>query len=39
MPKTIKIKKDKQEIEVSEKAYNVIYANLGYQKVEDKKKK
>ena len=39
MGKTIKIKKDKQELEVSEKAYNVIYADLGYQVVEEKKKK
>lgn len=37
--KTVKIKKDKQELEVTEKAFNVVYADLGYEKVEDKKKK
>lgn len=37
--KTIKIKKDKSELEVSEKAYEVVYAGLGYKVVENKKKK
>lgn len=31
--KILKIQKDKQELEVTEKAYNVVYAELGYKKV------
>lgn len=37
--KMVKIKKDKQELEVTEKAFKVVYAELGYKPVEEKKKK
>ena len=37
--KMVKIKKDKQELEVTEKAFNVVYAELGYKPTEEKKKK
>jgi hypothetical protein len=39
MSKVIKVKKDKQEIEVTEKAYEVVYKDHGFQPVEEKKKK
>ena len=37
--KTVKIKKDKQELEVTEKAFNVVYKEMGYKAVKETKEK
>jgi hypothetical protein len=34
----IKVKRDDKEIEVSEKAYEVVYKPLGFKEVKEKKK-
>ncbi|WP_257475160.1 hypothetical protein [Bacillus sp. MCCB 382] len=35
----VKVKRDEKEIEVSEKAYEVVYKPLGFKEVKEKKKK
>jgi hypothetical protein len=39
MSKLIKVKRDGKEIEVTEKAYEVVYKDQGFEEVKGKKKK